>query len=357
LLIPITALRISRQKKVRGTSVAHLLSCGVYFTVIATLVTLNLSFNSPGINNEEMCKVTLYFSMALYGLVKYLTFLFLAERVHTVRSVDLTRRQDKLWIATCVVIMVCYSGIIGFVFVRPKHYLNDKGVCMIGMTDMGFPALFALDTIISGWLVGLFLWFLLPTIREHAEIQGSKHMSFLVRILAGISGKRRDRPMSCSTTALVDQQQAHTERAKSTISIVVHAAEDSDVEAASSASSQYNDGKDVYEQPPLTIMIPNSRRTSLDPENRLHTQSMLATDMPHASPLQANSLIRKLDGLVKKSLIATIILFLFNVLWLGLFYGYHGPNPAWLCDIILALDLTTGAGMAFWLTATDSEDA
>jgi hypothetical protein len=344
---------MARQRKARVTSVAYLLSCGIYVTVIATLVTLNLSFNSPGVNNEEMCKVTLYFSMALYGLVKYMSFLFLAERAHTVRSVDLTRRQDKLWIATCIVIVVCYSGIIGFVFVRPRHYLNAEGVCMLGMTDMGFPALFALDTLISGWLVGLFLWFLLPTIREHAEIQGSKHMSFLVRILAGLGASRHQRPVACSTAALVDIPQTHIESVKSPISIVVHPAEDSDTEAA---SSEYS-AKYGCEQPPLTIIIPTSRTTSvsLDPENGLHTVSMMASGIPHASPLQANSLIRKLDGLVKKSIVATIILFLFNVLWLGLFYGYHGPTPAWLCLMVLALDMTTVAGVVFWLTATDSE--
>lgn len=88
--------------------------------------------------------------MALYGLVKYMSFLFLAERVHTVRSVDLTRREDKLWISTCAFIIVCYSRIIGFVFVRPRHSINEQGVCMIGMNDIGFPALFALDTLISG---------------------------------------------------------------------------------------------------------------------------------------------------------------------------------------------------------------
>ena len=52
-----------------------------------------------------------------------------------------------------------------------------------------------------------------------------------------------------------------------------------------------------------------------------------------------------------------MILFLFNVLWLGLFYGYHGPQPAWVDLLVLALDLTTGAGVVFWLTATEAEEA
>lgn len=108
----------------------------------------------------------------------------------------------------------------------------------------------------------------------------------------------------------------------------------------------------VCEQPALTISIPTSRRisTTLDPENRGHIQSIMPIEMVHASPLQANSLIQKLDSLIKKSLIATIVLFLFNVLWLRIFYGYHSPSPAWLCLTILALDLTTGAGVVFWLT-------
>ena len=235
---------------------------------------------------------------------------------------------------------------------------------MIGMNDIGFPALFALDTTISGWLVGLFLWFLLPTIREHAELQGSKHMSFLVRILAGISGTRRDRPLSCSTTALVNPQpraaeQAQIQLAKSPISIVVHAAEDSDIEAASSASStsSVHERNGVHQQPSLTIMIPRSGGTQLSLDPGLHAETAATIGLVYASPLQANFLIQKLDGLVKKSLVATIILFLFNVLWLGLFYGYHGPTPAWLCLTVLSLDLTFGAGVAFWLTATDSEDS
>ena len=256
LLIITIALRVAQHRKARAISVAHVLGYGIYITVIATLVTLNLSFNIPGLNNGKMCKVMLYFSMALYGLVKYMSFLFLAERVHTVRSVNLTRRQDKLWIATCIVIAVCYTGIIGFVFVRPHHYLNPEGVCMIGMTDMGFPALFALDVTISGWIIGMFLWFLLPTLREHAEVQGSKHMSFLVRILAGVSASRHDRPLSCSTTVLVDskfqaQNHAHMDSTKSNISILVHCASDSDISTPSSLHSSHDP-----EQPPLTITIP-----------------------------------------------------------------------------------------------------
>ena len=186
-------------------------------------------------------------------------------------------------------------------------------------------------------------------------------MSFLVRLLAGIRARRHDRPMSYSSTALVDpqpqvQELKRTESVKSTISIAVDVADDSDTEAS---FSSVHDGVEAHKQPPLIIIIPTSRPTSAsaDPEHGLRTVSMMSAEIIHASPLQANSLIRKLDDLVKKSLVATIILFLFNVLWLGLFYTYHGPTPAWLCLTVLALDLTTGAGVVFWLTATDSRDS
>jgi len=90
------AIRLRQFIKARLVNPSRVFATAASLTVIVFLVILSMLSSGVGFDDYRVCASLIDICLAFYGFVKVTLYFFMAERVHTVRSVVLTRRQDKL---------------------------------------------------------------------------------------------------------------------------------------------------------------------------------------------------------------------------------------------------------------------
>jgi len=151
------AIRIRQYRKARIVYPARVLASATYMTVMCYVIVLNMLSTGAGLHNLQMCKVAIYTCLVFYGTVKGLLLYFMAERVRTVRSMDIPRRQDKVWMSCIVVITMGLSGVIVAALCRANYAYGDTGVCKVGIPNGQTVAVFLFDWVGNTWLTGAFL--------------------------------------------------------------------------------------------------------------------------------------------------------------------------------------------------------
>jgi len=72
---------------------------------------------------------------------------------------------------------------------------------------------------------------------------------------------------------------------------------------------------------------------------------------------EQDSTIRRLDKLVKKSIVGTFLLFAPCIANATMYWYFKGYEPAWLCMTACSVDVTTALGVLHWLTENGEDDA
>ena len=137
--------------------------------------------------NGNSCKSSILVCIMFYVVTKLLLYIFMQERIHTIRAAEYTRLQDKPYIIGIVVIITGSIGIVIYAMYSAQAHVSaassDSDSCRIGLTPLAAGLLLAWDLTMNIWLTLLFVSLLLPTLRARAQLGNTTSMSAFTRHL------------------------------------------------------------------------------------------------------------------------------------------------------------------------------
>ncbi|KAI4726761.1 hypothetical protein E4T49_05482 [Aureobasidium sp. EXF-10728] len=86
-----------------------------------------------------------------------LIYYFLVEKVHIIRTTNSSRLKSKLWLFNFFGVICPYVILVVLNFVFRIAYINEKGVCVIGMKRRALVPLITFDVFLNVYLTSLFL--------------------------------------------------------------------------------------------------------------------------------------------------------------------------------------------------------
>jgi len=125
------------------------------YTVFSSII--QYGFNAD--DDMEVCNASAAVCIMLYAIMKGLLYLFLADRLHVVRSSHKSRKQSKLFLVHTIGIGICIV-VLAIIFILLRmHYIQD-GVCIIGVQRVMMIIGVTFDALINTYLTGFFLYYL-----------------------------------------------------------------------------------------------------------------------------------------------------------------------------------------------------
>ncbi|PSN62490.1 hypothetical protein BS50DRAFT_120103 [Corynespora cassiicola Philippines] len=111
-----------------------------------------------GINKSVgICEGGILLCLVCYMSTKILIYYFLVERAYIIRGSRRPRMQTKLWMFNCLVMLFPYVCVVIMNFVFRIAYINDDGVCIIGMEKIAMMPLIIFDVVVNVYLTLLFI--------------------------------------------------------------------------------------------------------------------------------------------------------------------------------------------------------
>ncbi|KEQ96917.1 hypothetical protein AUEXF2481DRAFT_620082 [Aureobasidium subglaciale EXF-2481] len=104
-----------------------------------------------------ICDGAILLCLISYMTTKILIYYFLVEKVYIIRTVNTSRMKSKLWLFNFFGVICPYVILVVLNFVFRIAYINDKGVCVIGMKRKALVPLITFDIILNVYLTSLFL--------------------------------------------------------------------------------------------------------------------------------------------------------------------------------------------------------
>ncbi|OAL46156.1 hypothetical protein IQ07DRAFT_198741 [Pyrenochaeta sp. DS3sAY3a] len=130
----------------------------IYFDSALFVFTTAIVVHGLGINNSSMiCEGGILLCLVCYMTTKILIYYFLVERAYIVRGSMKPRMRTKLWLFNCLVMLLPYAVFVILNFVFRITYINEKGVCIIGMQKVAMLPLIIFDVILNVYLTLLFV--------------------------------------------------------------------------------------------------------------------------------------------------------------------------------------------------------
>ena len=88
------------------------------------------------------------------GLICYMTnkiliYYFLVEKAYVVRGSMKPRMKTKLWLFNCLFMLLPYTVFVIMNFIFRITYINDSGVCIIGMQKIAMLPLITFEVIVN----------------------------------------------------------------------------------------------------------------------------------------------------------------------------------------------------------------
>ncbi|KEQ72318.1 hypothetical protein M436DRAFT_27196, partial [Aureobasidium namibiae CBS 147.97] len=131
-----------------------------------------------------ICDGAILLCLASYMTTKIMIYYFLVEKVHIIRTTNTSRMKSKLWLFNFFGVICPYVVLVVLNFVFRIAYLNEKGVCVIGMKRLALVPLITFDIILNVYLTSLFLH---PLRQCYSFKQGTKSSlrTLVVRTFVG----------------------------------------------------------------------------------------------------------------------------------------------------------------------------
>jgi len=137
--------------------------------------------------NGNSCKSSILVCIMFYVVTKLLLYIFMQERIHTIRAAEYTRLKDKPYIIGMVIIMTGSIAIVIYAMYTAQAHVSasssNSGTCRIGLTPVAAGLLLGWDLTMNIWLTLLFVSLLLPTLRARAQLGNTTSMSAFTRHL------------------------------------------------------------------------------------------------------------------------------------------------------------------------------
>ena len=115
-------------------------------------------FKDYGVNASfDICQGAILLCLACYLTTKVLIYIFLVEKAYIIRGSTKPRMKDPLYLFNCFGMLLPYGVVAIINFVWRISYINDNGVCIIGMERKALLPLIVFDVIVNVYLTVLFL--------------------------------------------------------------------------------------------------------------------------------------------------------------------------------------------------------
>ncbi|KAJ4334342.1 hypothetical protein N0V95_009191 [Ascochyta clinopodiicola] len=111
-----------------------------------------------GINSSRgVCEGGILLCLICYMTTKILIYYFLVERAYIVRGSLKPRLKTKLWLFNCLFMILPYTVFVIMNFVWRITYINEKGMCIIGMQKIAMMPLIIFEVVVNVYLTLLFI--------------------------------------------------------------------------------------------------------------------------------------------------------------------------------------------------------
>jgi len=136
------------------------------------IFTLAMMYSGVGLTTTAAaCRSSVVICFVWYALNRGSLVFFFIERAHNVRSSEIERSRDWIWIIglfyTCVLTLSVFIAAMVFSSASIKTF----DACEIGIPRQWLIGLIACSTVSTVLVLGLYLWLLKPAIRHRIVIQ------------------------------------------------------------------------------------------------------------------------------------------------------------------------------------------
>lgn len=160
----------------------------IYLDSLLFIITTAILFWAYGLNKSlPICTTAIYLCLVCYMSTKIFIYYFLVEKVYIVRSIKTPRLKSKLYLFNCFGMLLPYTVIVIFNFIYRIAYLNDDGVCIIGMKFKVLMPLIIFDAAINLYLTMLFI-VPLRSLYSYKHNRDSKLRTIALRSFVGSCG-------------------------------------------------------------------------------------------------------------------------------------------------------------------------
>ncbi|KAI4760196.1 hypothetical protein E4T51_06765 [Aureobasidium sp. EXF-12344] len=104
-----------------------------------------------------ICDGAILLCLLCYMTTKIMIYYFLVEKVHIIRTASTSRFKSKLWLFNFFGVICPYVVLVVLNFVFRIAYINERGVCVIGMKRRALVPLITFDIVLNVYLTSLFL--------------------------------------------------------------------------------------------------------------------------------------------------------------------------------------------------------
>ncbi|KAH0354592.1 hypothetical protein KCU81_g1099, partial [Aureobasidium melanogenum] len=162
ITISVLAICLTRRIQViqnwKNISVTNALIIAIYidsFLFIFCTAVLSKAFSLN--QSAGICDGAILLCLICYMTTKIMIYYFLVEKVHIIRTTNTARRKSKLWLFNFFGVICPYVVLVILNFVFRIAYINEKGVCVIGMKRRALVPLITFDIVLNVYLTSLFL--------------------------------------------------------------------------------------------------------------------------------------------------------------------------------------------------------
>lgn len=166
-----TGLRVSTMdfSNSRQWNVLALLHPVIYISAMMFLISSSFLLNGVDISKQSACHAAAYVCLTFYFLNKYTMYVFLVERVHATRVSRHSRLRDWVWVSGFTISTVGCLAVAISAFFSPYTHVTSRNECMIGFKGYAIYLLISLDTFVNLSLSSIFIFLLLPVLRFRRE--------------------------------------------------------------------------------------------------------------------------------------------------------------------------------------------
>lgn len=146
-----------------------LIYCDSFAFVFLTAI-LSKGFNMNVLN---ICRGVIILCLACYMTTKVLIYLFLVEKAYIVRGRRLPRLKDKLYLFNFFGMICPYIGVFILNFIFRFAYVDDNGICIVGMKRVAMIPLLSFEVLVNVYLTLLFVLPILNTYSHRRDVNAA----------------------------------------------------------------------------------------------------------------------------------------------------------------------------------------
>ncbi|KAI4720632.1 hypothetical protein E4T48_03075 [Aureobasidium sp. EXF-10727] len=189
-----SARRIQVLQSWKNMSMTNALIIAIYvdsFLFIFCTAVLSKAYSLN--QSASICDAAILLCLICYMTTKILIYYFLVEKVHIIRTTNSSRLKSKLWLFNFFGVICPYVILVVLNFVFRIAYINEKGVCVIGMKRRALVPLITFDVFLNVYLTSLFL----DPLRSEYERTIDPQLTFAYAKRQNVTRSSKERALSC----------------------------------------------------------------------------------------------------------------------------------------------------------------